>query len=119
MEHLKEIFSEFVSPYLQSANDRERPDIQLKIDHSFDVFENSRNICNSLQISPELAETAQIAALYHDTGRFPQYLAYRTFKDSESCNHGTLGARTVLKQKLLNGLPQKQRNTVLGAICPA
>ncbi|WP_320175835.1 HD domain-containing protein [Maridesulfovibrio sp.] len=116
MTHLKEIFSRFVSPYLQNATDRERPDIQLKIDHSFDVFENSRNICESLSLPAERTETAQIAALYHDTGRFPQYKAYGTFKDSESCNHGTLGARTVLKYALLNELPRKQRNTILGAI---
>ncbi|ACS79808.1 HD domain-containing protein [Maridesulfovibrio salexigens] len=116
MTHLKTVFSQFVSPFLLNANEKERPDIQLKIDHSFDVFENSLNICKSLSLPAELTETAQIAALYHDTGRFPQYSKYRTFKDSESCNHGTLGARTVLKYKLLNGLPNKQRNTILGAI---
>ncbi|TIH19948.1 HD domain-containing protein [Marinifilum sp. JC120] len=116
MKHLKTIFSEFVSPYLQNASDKERPDIQLKIDHSFDVFENSRNICESLPLTPELVDTAKIAALFHDTGRFPQYRKYGTFIDANSCNHGKLGARTVLKNKLLDKLPRKQRNTVLGAI---
>ncbi|NDV23511.1 HD domain-containing protein [Desulfovibrio sp. JC022] len=116
MKHLKTIFSEFTSPYLQNANDRERPDIQLKIDHSFDVFKNSQNICRTLSLPERLAGTAQIAALFHDTGRFPQYREYGTFKDSESCNHGVLGARTILKHKLLDKLPRKQRNTILGAI---
>lgn len=116
MKHFQTTFSNFVSPYLQEANSKERPDIQLKIDHSFDVFENSRNICGSLPLRTELSETAQIAALYHDTGRFPQYRQYKTFKDADSCNHGILGARTVLKHKLLNELPRKQRNMVLGAI---
>lgn len=54
--------------------------------------------------------------MYHDTGRFPQYRQYKTFKDADSCNHGTLGARTVLKHKLLDELPRNQRNMVLGAI---
>lgn len=116
MQHFKTIFTKFVRPYLQNAEENERTGIQLKIDHSFDVFKNSQNICDSLPLSTELSETAKIASLFHDTGRFPQYHKYRTFKDSESCNHGTLGARTVVKQKLLNHLPKKQHNTILGAI---
>ena len=116
MEQYKNIFTDFVTPYLQDACENEKADIQLKFDHSFDVFENSCNICKSLSLSKELAETAKIAALFHDTGRFPQYRKYGTFKDSESCNHGILGARTVLKYKLLDVLPRKRRNTVLGAI---
>ncbi|NDV27307.1 HD domain-containing protein [Desulfovibrio sp. JC010] len=116
MEQFKNIFTDFATPYLQNAGKNEKPDLQLKFDHSFDVFENSCRICDSLPLSEELDETARIAALFHDTGRFPQYRKYRTFRDIDSCNHGTLGARTVLKHRLLNCLPRKQRNTVLGAI---
>jgi hypothetical protein len=116
MEQFKKIFTDFAAPYLQNAGDDEKADIQLKLAHSLDVFKNSCNICDSLPLSDILKDTARIAALFHDTGRFPQYRKYRTFRDADSCNHGTLGARTVLKHKLLDALPVKQRNTVLGAI---
>ncbi|WP_319779739.1 HD domain-containing protein [Maridesulfovibrio sp.] len=116
MEHNIKIFTDFATPYLQKAGENEKADMQLKFDHSLDVFENSCNICKSLSLPAELDETARIAALFHDTGRFPQYLKYKTFRDVDSCNHGTLGARTILKHKLLSHLPRKQRNTVLGAI---
>lgn len=116
MDTYKNIFRHFAGPYLQNASEHEKSNFQLKFDHSFDVFENSCNICSSEQLAPELAQSACIAALFHDTGRFPQYKKYGTFRDADSCNHGTLGARTVLRHKLLDKLPYKQRNTVLGAI---
>ncbi|WP_419779951.1 HD domain-containing protein [Maridesulfovibrio sp.] len=116
MDTYKKIFTHFARPYLQNAREHEKSNFLLKFDHSFDVFENSCSICESEQLSDELAQSACIAALFHDTGRFPQYEKYGTFKDAESCNHGTLGARTVLRHKLLDNLPRKQRNTVIGAI---
>ena len=116
MKKFKETFIDFATPYQRNATEEDKADIQLKFDHSFDVFDNSCNICDSLSLPSELDETSRIAALFHDTGRFPQYLKYKTFRDADSCNHGKLGARTVLKNKLLDGLPRRQRNTVLGAI---
>ncbi|WP_415718102.1 HD domain-containing protein [Maridesulfovibrio sp.] len=116
METYKKIFADFAGPYLYDALEHEKPNFQLKFDHSYDVFENSRSLCASELLSDELTESACIAALFHDTGRFPQYKKYGTFKDADSCNHGTLGAKTILRHKLLDRLPRKQRNTILGAV---
>ena len=116
MKTYKKIFADFAGPYLQNAREHEKSNFQLKYDHSFDVFENSRSICESEHLPEELAKSACIAALFHDTGRFPQYKKYGTFIDSDSCNHGTLGARTILRHKLIASLPRKQRNTILGAV---
>lgn len=116
MEKYKNIFTDFTAPYLQNAKSYEKNDFQLKFDHSFDVFQNSVEICNSLNLDSELAETIQIAALFHDVGRFPQYREYGTFRDIDSCNHAILGVRYILRKKLLLTLPDHRRKTVLAAI---
>ena len=116
MEDFKKIFSQFTAPYLENAPACIEKDIKLKLDHSFNVFENSQKICNSLELDPFFSKTIQIAALFHDTGRFPQLQQYGTFKDSESCNHAILGVRYILRNNLLKALNQERLKIILGAI---
>ncbi|CCO24719.1 HD domain-containing protein [Maridesulfovibrio hydrothermalis] len=116
MQDFKNIFHNFTAPYIQDASINKRSDFQLKLDHSLDVLENSIGLCRSLNLGTELTELAQIAALFHDTGRFPQYSQYGTFRDVDSCNHATLGVRHILKNKLLEQVPITSRKIVLGAI---
>ncbi len=116
MKQYKQIFRDFTAPYLKNASEKERQDFELKFNHSFDVFDNSCAICDSLSLSGETARTIQIAALFHDTGRFPQYKKYGTFRDADSCNHATTGVRYILRKKLLAQLSPTRRKTILAAI---
>ncbi len=116
MKFFKNIFRDFTAPYLKNTGNGKLNDFQLKLDHSYDVYENSQEICRSLNLDNQFAETIQIAALFHDTGRFPQYKKYGTFKDSDSCNHATLGVRYILRKKMLDSLPADRRKIILGAI---
>lgn len=116
MENYKKIFRDFTSPYLQNASAEEKGDFELKFQHSFDVYENCRAICESLPLERVRAETVMVAALFHDTGRFPQYREYGTFKDADSCNHAIMGVRYILREKLLDSLPAEKLRIVLGAI---
>ena len=100
--------------------------IRLKIDHSFQVLANAEYIMGSSGStpgtadgsgpSPETVRLCRIAALFHDTGRFPQYAAYKTFRDAESANHASLGVRALLRERLLDSLSRRDRGVVLGAI---
>lgn len=116
MEVFKKIFREFTAPYLQNTGNGELTDFQLKYNHSFDVFENCCNICRSLNLDEQSTKTIQVAALFHDVGRFPQYQKYGTFRDIDSCNHATLGVRYILRKQLLKKLPPNKLKTVIGAI---
>ncbi|SDL16039.1 HD domain-containing protein [Maridesulfovibrio ferrireducens] len=112
----KKIFSNFSLPYIENAEECELPDYQLKYDHSLRVLDNCQGICDSLNIDEKYASTYKIAALFHDTGRFPQYLKYKTFSDAKSCNHATLGVKYILRKKLLADLPKSQLRIILGAV---
>ncbi|WP_320169557.1 HD domain-containing protein [Maridesulfovibrio sp.] len=116
MQQYLEIFKSYTAPYLERGLYEKDGNFELKYKHSFEVYENSRAICKSLTLEGEFAETVQVAALYHDTGRFPQYEKYGTFRDADSCNHGTLGVRTILREKLLDFMSPDARKTVLAAI---
>lgn len=90
--------------------------IELKRGHSLKVLAEARAITPTLDLSPELARAAHLAALYHDAGRFPQYRAYRTFKDAQSANHAHLGVRSLRGQESMRRLNPATRALVLGAV---
>jgi len=90
--------------------------ITLKKEHSLGVLTQAQTIVSTLALSPRLVQAAHLAALYHDTGRFPQYRRYKTFQDSRSENHAFLGVRTLRREKTIPPLDKDFRALVLGAV---
>ena len=90
--------------------------IDLKLEHSLRVWELVRRIALEERIGSAASRLAEIGAIYHDIGRFPQYAKYRTFKDSLSENHGRLGLRTLRRTNLLAGLSSYEARTILRCV---
>jgi len=90
--------------------------IELKKEHSLSVLGEALAVTPALGLSPGLAHAAHLAALFHDAGRFPQYRAYKTFKDTRSVNHALLGVRSLRRHNALGGLDAPLRALVLGAV---
>jgi HD domain. len=89
--------------------------LELKIRHTARVTRHAARITPSLGLSSECARAALLAALLHDTGRFPQFARWKTFRDPDSVNHGLLGARTVREQAVLeNESPRVRRLALVG-----
>ena len=86
------LFESFASMYL-----REHPGdmLRLKREHTYKVLAHARAIVAQEGLASQEGRAALLAALYHDTGRFPQYIRWRTFSDAESENHGYLGVHVV------------------------
>ncbi|SME92203.1 HD domain-containing protein [Desulfovibrio gilichinskyi] len=116
MKTFKKIFTDFSTTYIENADKNELQAYTLKYEHSLRVLENCQGICQSLNLDKNLTLTANIAALFHDTGRFPQYLKYKTFNDANSCNHALLGVKHILRKQLLANLPKSQLRIILGSI---
>lgn len=93
-----------------------------EVQRNFDLKEvHTRNVCEAARLiaqgGGERRQTlAQIAALCHDLGRFPQYQEFRTFLDSESINHATLSAQILKQSSLLDFLPKAERDSVYFAV---
>lgn len=94
--------------------------VDLKLDHSLRVFEEAVAVAASLvpDLAPgsELERAVHLAALYHDMGRFPQYLRWGTFNDRKSEDHGRLGVRAIRKAGVLDGQPERVRKVALSAV---
>ena len=72
--------------------------IKMKIEHTGKVCENILLLAKAEKIIREGCRLAETIALFHDLGRFEQFMRYKTFKDSESENHALLGVK-ILKKK--------------------
>ena len=107
------LFESFASMYL-----REHPGdmLRLKREHTYKVLAHARAIVAQEGLASQEGRAALLAALYHDTGRFPQYVRWRTFSDAESENHGYLGVHVVKKEHFLTGEPPNIHKWVLTAI---
>ncbi|WP_165072012.1 HD domain-containing protein [Desulfovibrio sp. ZJ200] len=90
--------------------------LDLKAAHTRAVLENARRMALHEKFEPPLARACLLAALYHDLGRFEQYLRFHTFRDRESCNHGLLGVKILKREARLAGEDARTRKTVLAAV---
>jgi len=89
-----------------------------EVQRNFDLKEvHTRNVCDAARLIAQgggerRQMLAQVVALCHDLGRFPQYQEFRTFLDSESINHAHLSAQILKQNPLLDFLPKAERDSV-------
>jgi hypothetical protein len=89
-----------------------------EVQRNFDLKElHTRNVCEAARLIAQgggerRQMLAQVAALCHDLGRFPQYRDFRTFLDSASLNHAHLSAQILKQYSLLDFLPKTESDAV-------
>ncbi len=91
--------------------------ISLKLEHSLQVLENAMEILDGMQTEGKIRDLTLLVALFHDVGRFHQYLTYKTFLDSVSLNHGVLGSKILGTTDLLQGLSPEERQMMRASVC--
>jgi hypothetical protein len=93
-----------------------------EVQRNFDLKEvHTRNVCEAARLIAQgggerRQMLAQVAALCHDLGRFPQYQEFRTFLDRESVNHAVLSSQILKQSSLLDFLPKPERDSVYFAV---
>ncbi len=115
LQNLKKWFSEYCRSFY-SSDPRDQKNISTKEEHTYRVCANMTEIARHLGLDEDRTALAEAIALFHDVGRFLQYQRYRTFRDSISANHATLGAGVLVKQNALGGLPDRERKLILRAV---
>lgn len=81
--------------------DLQEPKIELKQKHSIRVMQISKQIAETLNLTKEEVELATLIGLLHDFARFEQYTKYRTFRDTESIDHGNYGVKLLFEDNLI------------------
>jgi hypothetical protein len=112
---LKKWFSDYCRSFY-SSDRNDQNNIKLKEQHTYRVCENIREIAKGLVIDEDRLTLAEAVALFHDVGRFPQYAKYRTFRDGISVNHGIMGAQTLIKEKVLDNLPEEEQEIIVQSV---
>ncbi|MGE4292810.1 MAG: HD domain-containing protein [Desulfovibrio sp.] len=114
-ELLEKRFQGYVADFFNGDADNDYH-IDLKLRHSLRVYELAKRIVAGEALDPAAAQVALISALFHDTGRFPQFQRYKSFHDPSTANHARLGIRALIEADLLQGLERHVRRVVLGAV---
>lgn len=105
-----EIVDNLVIPNLDIKHSIER-----KVQHTFRVCKNVRSIGVSLQLSDNELQIGETIALFHDIGRFEQYIKHRTLEDSVK-DHGELGILLLENYGVLNLLSKEEKDIILRSI---
>jgi len=113
LDKISSWFEAHVKKYMDACTPDVEP-IKLKHAHTLRVSDN----CESIEKAEALGMPilARASGLLHDVGRFPQYHQYQSFRDSESINHGVLGAQIIEETGLLEGLEPASRDALMAAV---
>jgi hypothetical protein len=115
LENLKKWYDEYSGSYYSSDEEDQR-NIQLKVDHTYNVCRNIVEIAEGESLNHNQLRIAETIALFHDLGRFPQYAQFKTFRDAISVSHGRLGAQTLAQGKILAALRDNERKVIMDAV---
>jgi len=88
----------------------------IKKTHTYRVVHEIHSIAMQSRLSSRETELARIIALFHDMGRFEQFIQYRTFNDDISENHAGIAIRVLQQQHFLSSFDEKTATIIITAI---
>lgn len=115
LDSFKKWFFEYVNQFF-SPDSFIQENIEFKIEHTEMVCRNILLLAKSEKISEEECMLAETIALFHDLGRFEQFMRYNTFRDSESENHAILSVKILNKERVLSRLSTEEENIILKSV---
>ena len=113
--YFKKWFADYVATFT-SEDPEVQTNIDLKREHTLRVCRASREIGLDLNLSPNNLRLAEIAALFHDIGRFEQFTRHRTFSDKRSFNHAAFGVGLLIKSDVLSRLGIFEQELIIKSI---
>lgn len=90
--------------------------LKLKEEHSRRTCEEMLYLAGELDLADNQKRIAEVIALFHDIGRFEQFIRYRTYNDGRSVNHCLLGLDVLRETKVLEAVERKERELIEKAI---
>lgn len=88
----------------------------LKIEHSYRVCFEILDIGKSLGLTHQELNLAEMIALFHDIGRFEQFMRFGTFSDSKSIDHALLSIKVLNKNSMFDKLDRKAKKVIYKSI---
>jgi len=108
-------FDNYIHKFLAEYPDLSE-NIQIKADHCKKVAKEIVGVVVNLKLQEKDILLAETIGLFHDIGRFRQYVKYKTFSDSKSQNHAELGVEVLEESDILKGLSEETKEIICKAI---
>jgi putative nucleotidyltransferase with HDIG domain len=115
LDRLKGWFGEFVARFY-GTDEYVNTHLQLKQEHTQRTCEQIVYLAQELALDDSQKRVAELIALFHDIGRFPQFSQYRTYNDRKSVDHSQLGVETLRQEGVLSVLPAREQQWVETAV---
>ena len=109
-------FEEYTQSY-PSEDVEVEANLRYKKEHSLRVRDYMLTLGRDLQLDTNQMLLAEVIGLFHDVGRFEQYVKYHTFKDHESEDHAELGLLVLEREQIFSGrVSELEKKIILTAI---
>jgi len=90
--------------------------LKVKEEHSRRTCEEMLHLADQLGLDANQRRIAEMIALFHDIGRFEQFVRCRTYNDPRSVNHCLLGLEVLEETKVLEAVEAEERQLIERAI---
>ncbi|HWQ40865.1 MAG TPA: HD domain-containing protein, partial [Desulfosporosinus sp.] len=109
-------FEEYTESH-PSETEKVEANLKYKKEHSLRVRDYMLTLGRDLQLDTNQMLLAEVIGLFHDIGRFEQYVKYRTFKDHQSEDHAELGLSVLKRYQIFSGrVSELEKAMILTAI---
>jgi putative nucleotidyltransferase with HDIG domain len=115
IERFRAWFDEYVAGFY-GDDEYVNANIKLKDEHSRRVCDEMMYLADELGLDENQRAMAEVMALFHDIGRFEQFIKYRTYNDPRSINHCLLGVEVLRKTNILDGVQGVEKDLIEKAI---
>jgi putative nucleotidyltransferase with HDIG domain len=90
--------------------------LRMKQEHTRRTCVEILALAEQLALDAQQKQVAEVVALFHDIGRFPQFAEYRTFNDTKSIDHSRLGVEILRREGILGALRREERQWIETAV---
>ncbi len=115
LERFKRWFTEYSSRFF-GDDECVNANLRLKQEHTARTCSEIVHLAQELALDDNEVRIAELTALFHDVGRFPQFAQYRTYNDSRSIDHGQRGVEVLCEEGVLDSLSAEERQWVQTAV---
>jgi putative nucleotidyltransferase with HDIG domain len=115
LEKFRSWFNNYVGDFYNN-DDFVNAHLKLKQEHTLRVCREMQFLTNELGLAENQKLIAEVIALFHDIGRFKQFIKYRMYNDVKTVNHSLLGLEVLKEEKLLQAVDKEERELIEKAI---
>jgi len=115
VERFKHWFAEYTRRFL-GEDEYVNAHLRLKQEHTSRTCEETLSLAEQLALDDSQKQVAEVIALFHDIGRFPQFAKYGTYCDGRSVDHCRLGVEVLAEEGLLTTLRREEKEWIETAV---